>query len=74
MAKVKSPQYLSLKLIQSTLENALADNFQTNFENNFQQFIKNLKALQHNAKKPSLEKFYAELFSSAFSLVTKRSE
>ena len=73
MAKVKSAQYLSLKLIQTTLQTVLAEGLENQFDSIFTQFIKDLRAVNRHSKKPATDTFYAELFSIAFSLVAKRS-
>jgi hypothetical protein len=67
MAKIKSAQYMSLKLIQTTLKNVLAEGLENKYESIFTQFIKDLRAVNRDST------FYAELFSIAFSLVAKRS-
>jgi anaerobic ribonucleoside-triphosphate reductase len=68
MAKIKSAQYMSLKLIQTTLKTVLAEGLENKYESIFTQFIKDLRAVNRDTNT-----FYAELFSIAFSLVAKRS-
>lgn len=75
IAKVKSVQYLSLKLIHLTLTTALTNGFEMKFDALFTKFIKDLRQLQRNSKNlPCTDTFYAEFFSIAYSLVAKRSE
>lgn len=75
MAKVKSMQYMLLKLIQTTLLAALAEKFSTPFDAMFSNFIKELRHLSKNGRLlPGHDTFYAELFSVAYQLMTKRSE
>lgn len=75
VAKVKSVQYQSLKLIHSTLATALTDELETKFDALFTKFIKDLRLLQRNGRNlPCTDTFYAELFSVAYSLVAKKSE
>lgn len=75
MAKIKSVQYLSLKLIHSTLATAVTEGFETKFDALFTNFIKDLRLLQRNGKNlPCSDTFYAELFSIAYSLIAKKSE
>lgn len=64
-----------MRLIHQTLTNALTEGFETKFDALFTKFIKDLRQLQRNAKNlPCTDTFYAELFSIAYSLITKRSE
>ena len=75
MAKIKSATYTVLKLIQSTLANAVLDGFSTNYETLFTNFIKQLRSITRHAKSLALnDTQFSKIFSIGYSFIARKGE
>ena len=77
MCKIKSIQYQALRLLIQHLQDATeAGNFERAQDSRFTQFVKEYKAFSRNidsSLSDHPETFYIDLFSTAFSMLVKRS-
>ena len=77
MCQVKSFEYMTLKTLCEVLTNAISNDSvrERDIENKFSQFIRKLKSFAKGIildKLPHPFEFYCDLFSTAFSLITKK--
>lgn len=77
MCQVKSFEYMTLKTLCEVLSNAITYDSvnERDIELKFKQFIRQLKSLSRGLNLESLPhpfEFYCDLFSTAFTLITKK--
>ena len=77
MAKIKSVEFMALKMTADLLVKAIDENeVDRNSENLTQRFIKTLKALSRHVqdKTPHPESFYVDIFTTANQMVSRKSQ
>lgn len=79
MSKVRSIEYMVLKMTSDILKKAIdANELERYSEQITQQYIKQLKAIskhvEFDKKMPHPEAFYLDIFSTAFQCVSKRQQ